>query len=136
MLNLALGLLMFLTSAFLILIVLVQKGKGGGLTGALGGMGGESAFGSKAGDTFTRVTMGAAIFWILLCMFSIRMLNITEEDRFGARRTGVVPGVGAPADSSEGTDADADGADADGAATDGGAGSGAAGSTDAESEDG
>ena len=43
------GILMFVTSLFLILLVLVQRGRGGGLAGALGGMGGQSAFGTKAG---------------------------------------------------------------------------------------
>jgi len=86
--NIVLGLLMASTSAFLILIVLLQKGKGGGLTGALGGMGGESAFGSKAGDAFTRVTMGTAVFWILLCMFSIRMLNTTSPLEKAAAQSG------------------------------------------------
>lgn len=66
--NTLLGLLILLTSIFLILVVLVQRGRGGGLTGALGGMGGQSAFGTKAGDTFTRVTIGVAAFWILLCI--------------------------------------------------------------------
>ena len=59
------GVLMFLTALFLILLVLVQRGRGGGLSGALGGMGGQSAFGTKAGDLFTRITMFLATFWIL-----------------------------------------------------------------------
>ena len=53
---------------FLIVLVLIQRGKGGGLAGALGGMGGQSAFGTKAGDLFTRITIGVAAFWIILCM--------------------------------------------------------------------
>ena len=44
-----------LLSVFLMLVILVQRGRGGGLTGALGGMGGQSAFGTKAGDLFTRI---------------------------------------------------------------------------------
>ena len=54
-------------SGFLIFLVMIQRGRGGGLTGALGGSGGQSAFGSKAGDTFTRITTGVAAFWIVLC---------------------------------------------------------------------
>ena len=57
-----------LTAVFLILLVLVQRGRGGGLAGALGGMGGSSAFGAKAGDVFTRITIGVAAFWIILCI--------------------------------------------------------------------
>jgi preprotein translocase subunit SecG len=70
-----LGILLFGTALFLIMLVLVQRGRGGGLTGALGGMGGQSAFGSKAGDLFTRITMVMATFWIVLCLFSYRMLS-------------------------------------------------------------
>ena len=69
------GTLMFITSLFLILLVLVQRGRGGGLAGAFGGMGGQSAFGTKAGDLFTRLTMGVAAFWILLCVLAISVLN-------------------------------------------------------------
>jgi len=73
------GILLFVISLFLILLVLVQRGRGGGLTGALGGMGGQSAFGTKAGDMFTRVTMVTAGIWILLCMLSIWMLGSQDE---------------------------------------------------------
>jgi preprotein translocase subunit SecG len=66
---------LFLTGVFLIVLVLVQRGKGGGLSGAFGGMGGQSAFGTKAGDTFTKITIGVAAFWILLCVLSVRLLS-------------------------------------------------------------
>ena len=69
------GILMFLSALFLILLVLVQRGRGGGLAGALGGMGGQSAFGTKAGDMFTKVTIFAASFWIVLCMLAVLMLG-------------------------------------------------------------
>ena len=59
---------------FLIVLVLIQRGKGGGLAGALGGMGGQSAFGTKAGDLFTRITIGVAGFWILLCIVCVIVL--------------------------------------------------------------
>jgi preprotein translocase subunit SecG len=62
-------------SVFLMLIILVQRGRGGGLTGALGGMGGQSAFGTKAGDLFTRITIAVAAVWILLCMLTLKVLN-------------------------------------------------------------
>jgi preprotein translocase subunit SecG len=56
---------------FLILLVLVQRGRGGGLAGALGGMGGSSAFGAKAGDVFTRITIVTAAIWILVCVAAV-----------------------------------------------------------------
>ncbi len=87
------GITMFLMALFLILLVLVQRGRGGGLSGALGGMGGQSAFGTKAGDLFTRVTMISAAVWILLCMASIKVLS-TQPDKFGGSGR---PAVGAPA---------------------------------------
>jgi protein translocase SecG subunit len=73
-----LTLVLFLASLFLILLVLIQRGKGGGLTGALGGTGGSSAFGSKAGDTFTRVTIYTALVWILLIMVLIKSTQPIE----------------------------------------------------------
>ena len=78
------GILMFVTSVFLILLVLVQRGRGGGLAGAFGGMGGQSAFGTKAGDLFTRITMGVAAAWILLCICAILVLN-QDTSVFGPR---------------------------------------------------
>ena len=65
------GVFLGFMALFLILIVLVQRGRGGGLTGALGGPGGQSAFGSKAGDLFTKITVWTAGIWILSCIGSI-----------------------------------------------------------------
>src|ERR1043165_8149418 len=67
--------LMILLSLFLICLVLIQRGKGGGLAGAFGGMGGSSAFGTKAGDVFTRVTMITALIWILMSMILVMLYN-------------------------------------------------------------
>ncbi|HEV3136760.1 MAG TPA: preprotein translocase subunit SecG [Pirellulales bacterium] len=75
MLNALIMILLFLTSTFLILLVLVQRGRGGGLAGAFGGLGGQSAFGTKAGDLFTRITIGVAAFWIILCAASVKLLS-------------------------------------------------------------
>ena len=69
------GLLLFLTSLVLILLVLIQRGRGGGLSGAFGGMGGQSAFGAKAGDTFTHITIWAAGFWIVLCLVGVKWMG-------------------------------------------------------------
>ena len=58
---------LFLLSLFIVLLILLQRGRGGGLTGALGGAGGASAFGVKAGDIFTRITAVSVLLWIVLC---------------------------------------------------------------------
>ena len=79
--DIVLMVLMFLVALFLIMLVLIQRGRGGGLAGALGGMGGQSAFGTKAGDLFTRVTIVAATVWIVLCMVTIKLLA-TPENKF------------------------------------------------------
>jgi preprotein translocase subunit SecG len=81
-----LNVLLLLVGLFLILLVLIQKGKGGGLAGAFGGSGGSSAFGSRAGDTFTRITIYVAAVWILLIMILIKTLPV---DR-GAAETGQI----------------------------------------------
>ena len=72
-------LLLSAMAIFLILLVLVQRGRGGGLAGALGGMGGSSAFGAKAGDVFTRVTVIAAAIWIILCIIAANVAPSSES---------------------------------------------------------
>ena len=105
-----LGFMLVGTSIFLILLVLIQRGRGGGLAGALGGMGGQSAFGTKAGDLFTKITIGVATFWILLCILSINVLG-TQQSLFstnlGTAAPEAIEGLGTteaepikPADSS------------------------------------
>jgi preprotein translocase subunit SecG len=68
---------------FLIGIILIQRGKGGGLAGAFGGMGGSSAFGTKTGDVFTKITVGVAIAWILLSMLMVVLTNRRNRSAWG-----------------------------------------------------
>ncbi len=75
-----LNFLVILTGLFLIGVVLIQRGKGGGLAGAFGGVGGSSPFGSKAGDAFTRFTIYVAAAWILLIMVQVRVMNSDKGD--------------------------------------------------------
>jgi preprotein translocase subunit SecG len=64
-----------LIELILILLILIQRGKGGGLAGAFGGAGGSSAFGSRAGDAFTRITIYVAAVWLLLIMITIKAIQ-------------------------------------------------------------
>lgn len=82
-------------AVFLILLVLVQRGRGGGLTGALGGMGGSSAFGAKAGDVFTRITIVTAAIWIAVCGASVYWAK-HRGDRLGAASSGSATSIAAP----------------------------------------
>jgi len=75
-----LNIIVVLLSAFLILLVLIQRGKGGGLAGAFGGMGGSSAFGSRAGDLFTRITIVVAGVWLLICMIEVVVLHVVLKE--------------------------------------------------------
>src|SRR5271163_2160094 len=76
-----LNVILFLLGLFLILLVLIQRGKGGGLIGALGGAGGSSPFGSRAGDQFTRLTIYVAIAWLLLTMIQVKSIQFEYDER-------------------------------------------------------
>ena len=58
--------LLFIVCLFLILLVLIQKGRGGGLSNAFGGGGGNTAFGSKTGDVLTWTT--SVVFGIFMLL--------------------------------------------------------------------
>ena len=61
-----LGIMLTFSSIVMILLVLIQRGRGGGLAGAFGGQGGQSALGVRAGDVFTKITVVVAVVWVLL----------------------------------------------------------------------
>lgn len=61
------SMLLFFLSGLMILLVLIQRGRGGGLAGAFGGQGGQSALGVRAGDVFTKITIVMAVCWVILC---------------------------------------------------------------------
>jgi preprotein translocase subunit SecG len=84
-----LGFMLAFMALFLIALVLIQRGRGGGLAGAFGGAGGQSAFGTKAGDLFTRITVAVAAIWILLCILAVNVL--------GTSRTRLAPTLGGAA---------------------------------------
>jgi preprotein translocase subunit SecG len=84
------NIVLLLLGLFLILLVLIQRGKGGGLAGAFGGAGGSSAFGSRAGDLFTRITLGFAAAWIALIMVQVWVVQATHTGATGP--TGILSG--------------------------------------------
>ena len=64
-----------LAGLFMILIVLIQRGKGGGLAGAFGGAGGSSPFGSRAGDAFTKFTLIVAAVWAIAIILEVKLVQ-------------------------------------------------------------
>jgi preprotein translocase subunit SecG len=58
------GFLWFLAAIFLILLILIQKGKGGGLGAAFGGAGSNSLLGTKTGDFLTWITIGLTVVFL------------------------------------------------------------------------
>ena len=74
---------------FLILLVLIQKGRGGGLASAFGGGGGNTAFGSKTGDVLTWAT--SIVFGIFLLLAIALNLIANEVHR---TKTGGPPAAG------------------------------------------
>jgi preprotein translocase subunit SecG len=71
--------LFIIVCLFLILLILIQKGRGGGLSSAFGGAGGNTAFGSKTGDVLTWAT--SIVFGIFLVLAIALNLISNSMDR-------------------------------------------------------
>lgn len=79
-----LGAVLCFASLVMILLVLLQRGRGGGLAGAFGGMGGQSALGVRAGDVFTKITVVIAVIWVVvagLLGISMRAADVAKKDQ-------------------------------------------------------
>src|SRR5690348_15577638 len=70
----------------LIGLVLIQKGRGGGLASAFGGGGGNTAFGSKTGDVLTWAT--SIVFGVFLVLAIA--LNLLSDRLNRPKTTGTV----------------------------------------------
>ena len=67
-----LSIMFILVCALLIGVILVQKGRGGGLAGAFGGAGGHSAFGARTGDMFTWITIVLVALFLVLAVTTVK----------------------------------------------------------------
>ncbi len=104
--NLLIGLFL-LISIVMILLVLIQRPQGGGLSGAFGSGGGggagQTAFGTKTGDVLTWATIGIFVAFVgfaIVLNFATRPVDPTTVP---ARM--VAPAGSAPADETDAADA-------------------------------
>jgi preprotein translocase subunit SecG len=66
----------------LILVILIQKGRGGGLSGAFGGAGAGGILGSKTGDFLTWVTIALVGVFLTLAVVMAKFYR-PEVSEFG-----------------------------------------------------
>ena len=80
----------------LILLILIQKGRGGGLSGAFGGAGGgTSLLGTKTGDFLTWVTICLVVIFLVLAAVMVKFYRPASSDDLS--QTPAAP-VSTPAD--------------------------------------
>ena len=71
-----------LSALLLIFIILIQKGKGGGLGGAFGGAGGGGGLlGTKTGDFLTWVTIGLVFLFFFLAIILVKFGKLSVDLR-------------------------------------------------------
>jgi preprotein translocase subunit SecG len=88
----------FICAIVLILIVLIQKGRGGGLSAAFGGGMGSSLLGSKTGDFLTWVTIFLVTIFLVLAVVLAKLYKPTVSDLGSAAVAGQAqpPGAAQP----------------------------------------
>jgi preprotein translocase subunit SecG len=90
------GLMIFIflfVSVLLIGVVLIQKGRGGGLSSAFGAAMSSSVFGTKTGDVFTWITVVLAVIFLLSSLF-LTVLVKPESAETGYKDTKTPAGAG------------------------------------------
>lgn len=78
--------LWFLSALILVLVILIQKGRGGGLSGTFGGMA-SGLLGSKTGDFLTWVTVSLVCVFLFLSVVIAKYYRPTISDIGGGRGT-------------------------------------------------
>src|SRR5947209_4182187 len=95
--SILLGILTFiliLVSLFLVLVVLAQKSKDGGMGAALGGGAAEAAFGAETSNVLSKSTIYAAILFFVLAF--VVYLGRVYEHKHGGEGAGALPTIAAP----------------------------------------
>jgi len=83
-------------SIFLVLVVLAQKTKDGGIGAALGGGATEAAFGADTGNVLSKSTIYAAVLFFVLA-FVLYLGRIYERSNNRAADGSALPTIVAPA---------------------------------------
>jgi preprotein translocase subunit SecG len=94
---------LFLFVCFImILLVLIQKGRGGGLSSAFGGAGGNTAFGAKTGDVLTWATSVVFGLFVLLAVILTLVIGKMPARASIAPQAQQAPLPGSPTNSNSG----------------------------------
>jgi preprotein translocase subunit SecG len=97
--SIVLGILTFvliLVSLFIVLVVLAQKSKDGGMGAALGGGAAEAAFGAETGNVLSKSTIYAAVMFFVLA-FALYLGRIYENKHAAAGDGSMLPRIAVPA---------------------------------------
>lgn len=96
--SIVIGILTFvliLLSLFIVLVVLAQKSKDGGVGAALGGGAAEAAFGAETGNVLSRATINASIAFFILS-FALYLGHIYQR-KHATAAGGALPTITVPA---------------------------------------
>jgi preprotein translocase subunit SecG len=85
-----LSVLFVFVALLLIGVILIQRGRGGGLVGAFSGLGNQ-ALGTKAGDTMTWVTVVLAGVFLVIAMLLTRSVGMEELAKKSPEPTPTAP---------------------------------------------
>ena len=88
--------LFVMVSVVLILVILIQKGRGGGLSGAFGGGMASGLLGSKTGDFLTWVTIGLVAVFLGLAVLMAKFFRPSVSE-YGVETPAVTTGQPAEA---------------------------------------
>ncbi len=94
----------FILAVALILLVLLQKGRGGGLGAAIGGGMAQSLLGSKTGDFLTWVTICVCILFLSIAVLMAKYYKPVTPRLMGPAQTQSAPEV-MPAEGQEAAEA-------------------------------
>jgi preprotein translocase subunit SecG len=97
--SIVLGILTFvliLVSLFIVLVVLAQKSKDGGMGAALGGGAAEAAFGAETGNVLSKSTIYASVLFFVLA-FALYLGRIYESKHASAAAGSALPTIAVPA---------------------------------------